>query len=285
MRKFIESNQEAQEMKKTSLIISIIITSTLIGSISLEGVDGPKSFTSSFQLDSVEMCNCKPLKHGPPGITGATGDPGATGPRGPTGPLGTTGSTGATGATGPGGPAGLAGQTGPQGVPGPTGPTGPAGILTNTFASFYTTDFNTAIGPNTVGNNPTILLPLQTSLSPDGGITPNGSGGFLFSAQGEGSYHIIYGAATNTSTNIALSITAGAPVVPFTATAGSPLTIVDTADMVSSSLITNVFSGDEVRLFNNSAAGILLSTPFASGPSNLAYIVFIRLGPTTSPPP
>jgi hypothetical protein len=274
-------------MKKTSLIISLFVTNTLISSVLLEGVDGPRSFTrSSFQLDSLEMCNCKPLKHGPPGITGATGDPGATGPRGPTGPLGITGPTGPTGAVGLGGPVGFTGPIGPQGAPGPTGPTGPAGILTNTFASFYTLNPDVAIGSNTVGNDPTIDLSVQAAISSDAGILPNGSGGFLFTDQGEGSYHVIYGAATNISTNIALSITPIAPVAPFVAIAGSPLTIVDTSEVVSNSLITNIFSGNEVRLFNNNTlSGILLSTPTLSNPSTLAYIVFIRLGPPTSSSP
>lgn len=271
-------------MKKNSLIISLFVTNTLISAALVEGVDGPKSFTrSSFQLDSLEMCNCKPLKHGPPGITGATGDPGATGPTGPAGPLGVTGPTGPTGAIGPGGPAGLAGPTGPQGSPGPTGPTGPAGILANTFASFYTTNPDVAIGANSVGNDPTIVMPLQNALSPDGGITPNGSGGFVFNAQGEGLYHIIFGAATNTGTNIAISITPGAPVVPFTAVAGSPVSIVDTSEMVSNSILTNIFAGDEVRLFNNNTlSGVLLSDPAVTATTNLAYIVFIRLGPPES---
>jgi hypothetical protein len=154
---------------------------------------------------------------GATGPTGATGPAGATGPigaTGPTGPQGSTGDIGPTGATGPNGatgPSGVAGPTGSTGVTGPAGATGPYGdptLVLNPETASYTlvladasklVEMDVATGNTvTIPLNSTEAFPVgtqitivqvgagQTTISPTGGVTLNGTPGFKLRAQWAG---------------------------------------------------------------------------------------------------
>ena len=114
---------------------------------------------------------------GPKGDTGDTGpqgpkgDTGATGPQGPkgdTGPEGPQGPQGPKGDTGPEGPQGPKGETGPQGPKGDTGPqgpqgeTGPSGAGIDTYFYGYT---------ESIVNNFTGTVPINTIEINQGGFT------------------------------------------------------------------------------------------------------------------
>lgn len=234
----------------------------------LDGAEGP---TKNLQKD---MCGCKPLKHGPPGITGVTGDPGATGPRGPTGPLGTTGPTGPTGDPGDPGAQGPTGPTGPFGT-GPTGPTGSAGAANTPYSSFYTTATGTLIQPNTVGNDPTIHVTTQAALN---GITNNGNGTFTIIQSGF--YLILYGVSIDTP-GFSMAIFSGATLVaPFTpAITGSGVNINLDNDLVGGSLIAFLTAGDVVRLYNNSVTSSYTLAQSFNTPSTTGYLVLVKLAP------
>jgi len=221
-------------------------------------------------VGSLEMCGCKPLRRGPPGLTGPTGDPGPTGTIGPIGP-----SVGSTGSTGPQGPIGPQGPTGPIGTtPGPTGPTGPAFPISSTsYSSYYL--FGGASPPNDGVNDPSVSVDI---LAQENDLIHTAGGNFIIVTPGL--YLILYGASAEPG-SIAISITPGAPTTPFIPTPGSGVDLNVLNEMVSGSLLANLNTGDVVKLFNNSTTSTLvLSLPDSTDGSITAYVVLVRLGPT-----
>jgi hypothetical protein len=266
-------------MNQMKFTLSLLISAIALPSYALCLETSRNSTQNSLSLNDFEMCNCKPLKHGPPGITGFKGDPGPTGPTGPTGPLGTTGTIGPTG---PQGPIGSIGPTGPSsglGSTGPIGPTGVSGLATTTsFASFYSTAIGTVVPANNGVTDPSVPVDTQAALS---GVTHAANG--TFTITDPGLYLITYAASiqgTGGPQSIAISITAGAPTLPFSPEVGSGIDY-DPAngEYVRGSLIATLFLGDVVKLFNNSTtSSFTLQSPNADG-SSIAYLNLVKIAP------